>query len=225
MSSQIRVLSFEFGVRSVRKFLGLSLRNWCTKTLNTLHSTLILFLLAGCGFQPVYGTSSGLEARSPIRMGVKVSAVASGAATASNNTSIDDGYSASMSRQFVHNLEDMLAFEGSPTYKLDVIMTQSSVGLGVARDGTASRYNLVINSNYKLIRIADGKQVDSGTISNVTSYNNPNNQYFSTYISEQDARKSGIKELAEIYRQRLLSYTEKKPEPVVPNNLSEEKTR
>lgn len=114
-----------------------------------------------------------------------------------------------MARQFTNNLEDMLNYEGTPAYKLDVVLTQSVVGIGVARDGTASRYNLVLNSTYKLIRIADGKEVDSGSLGNFTSYNNPNNQYFSTYVSEQDARKRGIKELAELYRQRLISFTEK----------------
>lgn len=179
-----------------------------------LLTVICCLLLAGCGFQPVYGTANGLSEDSPIRAGVQVSATASGTISTSNNTSVENSYSTTMARQFAHNLEDILNSGASPTYRLEVALVQSSVGIGVARDGTASRYNLVLSSNYKLIRISDGKQVDSGTISNVTSYNNPNNQYFSTYISEQDARKRGIKELAELYRHRLLSLTEKTTPPL-----------
>lgn len=178
-------------------------------------------MLSACGFKPVYGTASGLPAESPVRDGIKIYATASGTTPSSVNTSIDSSSSAAMSRQFVNNLEDLVGPSASPTYKLEVVMVQSSVGIGVARDGTASRYNLVIDSSYKLSRLTDGKLVDSGTISNVTSYNNPNNQYFSTYISEQDARKRGISELAELYRHRLFSLTEKTlptilPPPVTP---------
>jgi hypothetical protein len=173
-------------------------------------------LLSACGFQPVYGTSSGLPAESPARDGIKVYATASGTTPSSVNTSIDSSASAAMSRQFVNNLEDLIGPSATPTYRLEVVLVQSSVGIGVARDGTASRYNLVISSTYKLSRIADDKLVDSGTISNVTSYNNPNNQYFSTYISEQDARKRGISELAELYRHRLFSFTQKTLPTILP---------
>lgn len=199
------------------------------KNLKTKASSLMPFyfllacclMLSACGFKPVYGTASGLPAESPVRDGIKIYATASGTTPSSVNTSIDSSSSAAMSRQFVNNLEDLVGPSASPTYKLEVVMVQSSVGIGVARDGTASRYNLVIDSSYKLSRLTDGKLVDSGTISNVTSYNNPNNQYFSTYISEQDARKRGISELAELYRHRLFSFTAKTlptilPPPVAP---------
>lgn len=181
-------------------------------------------VLAGCGFHPVYGNSSALSDKSLIRSGVRVSATATGTTSTlptSSDASTDNSSSASMARQFTNNLEDMMNSENAPAYKLEVGLTYSNVGLGVARDGTASRYNLIISSNYKLIRIADGKQVDDGKLSSVTSYDNPNNQYFSTYISEQDARKRGVQELAELYRQRLLAFEEKAP----PNIKEDEKTR
>ncbi len=236
MLSQIRVLSFEFrawckNMRHCERSEAIQfLQNIVTSglprrlrllamtktTLHTPYSILILLFLAGCGFQPVYGTASGASEKSPIRAGVKISASASGAATTTTNSVVDNNATANMARQFTNNLEDMLNYEGTPTYKLDVALTQSVVGIGVARDGTASRYNLILNSTYKLIRITDGKEVDSGTLSNFTSYNNPNNQYFSTYVSEQDARKRGIKELAELYRQRLISFTEKTIPAITP---------
>lgn len=169
-------------------------------------------LISACGFQPVYSKNSTDSAQSLIRAGVKVSASAGGAISLSANESIDNSAYSNMSRQFSNNLEDLIGTSSDPEYKIDVSITQSSSGVGVAKDGTASRYNLVINSSYKLSRISDNKVIDSGSISNFTSYNNPNNQYFSTYVSEQDARKRGIKELAELYRQRLIAFVEK-PKP------------
>lgn len=188
-----------------------------------LHSALVLLLLSGCGFHPVYGNSSETSGKSLVNSGVRVTAAASGATSTlptSSDASSDNSSSTSMARQFTNNLEDMLNSSAAPVYQLDVVLTYSNIGLGVARDGTASRYNLIINSTYKLTRISDGKVVDNSTLSNVTSYNNPNNQYFSTYISEQDARKRGIKELAELYRHRLLAFIEKpQPDPAPKTEL------
>jgi len=183
-------------------------------------SLIALIFLAGCGFHPVYGTSSALPANSPLREGVRILAGVSGVvtqATETTSSSTDNTSNAAMARQFTNNLSDMLPSKDAPVYELQVSIVQSNVGIGVARDGTASRYNYVLNSSYNLVRTADNKIVDSGSLSNVTSYNNPNNQYFSTYISQQDARRRGIKELAESYRMRLISYIEKQeptPKPL-----------
>ncbi|MEZ5691436.1 MAG: hypothetical protein R3D71_07210 [Rickettsiales bacterium] len=170
----------------------------------------ILLLTNSCGFKPVYSKkNNSIPEDSPISSGVVVSASAGGVISLSNNSSIDHSSYTSMARQFTNNLEDMLPSVNDPKYKLEVSIVQSRSGIGVARDGTASRYNLIINSSYNLIRITDNKIIDSGSVSNVTSYNNPNNQYFSTYISEQDARKRGIKEHAELYRHRMMTMIKK----------------
>lgn len=178
--------------------------------LSQIRIFVLLLLTASCGFQPVHGTASALPANSPITMGITI--------VASANTN-NDNKTNSMARQFSYNLEDILPSTKNPAYRLEVALNESVTGLGVARDGTASRYNLNLNSTYSLIRISDNKQVDNGTIGNVTSYNNPSNQYFSTFVSEQDARKRGVKELAELYRQRLISFTkDKQPIEIIPDN-------
>ncbi len=189
-------------------------------TLYTLYSTLLI-CFSSCGFQPVYGTKSALPANSPVLAGVVIVASDSGSTTSVLASSSDTSNNSAnrISRQFSQNLEDLLVPSTkttAPLYRLEVSLSQTNTGIGISRDGTASRYNLTINSGYKLTRISDGKLIDNGAISSVTSYNNPSNQYFSTYISEQDARKRGTAELAERYLQRLSAITEKtKPtEPV-----------
>ncbi len=189
---------------------------WSGKKVALLFSLLGLLSLSACGFKPVYGTASGISEQSPIRAGIKIVASGAGVGSSSNNVSVDESANRAIIRQFTQNMEDIVADSDAPTYKLEVVLSQSIGGLGVARDGTASRYNLTVNSSYRLVRLADNKLVDSGAISNVTSYNNPNNKYFSTYISEQDARKRGVKELAEMYRQRLIAFSEKIYPPKLP---------
>jgi len=174
--------------------------------LKTPNSIFLLLALTACGFQPVYSKSSTACANSPVLAGVTIYA----ADGESRNVITGSAAPTTVARQFTENLEDLLdpASGNKPkTYRLEVDISQTITALGIARDGTAARYNLTINSGYRLKRISDGKLIDSSSVSVVTSYSNPSNKYFSTYISEQDARKRGVAELAELYRMRLASLT------------------
>lgn len=155
-------------------------------TLCTLCSTL---QLSACGFQPMYGHSElGIA-------GVTVE-------TSSGDRRLNQIFSAA--------LEDKLNPSGripaSPQYRLAADLTSSITGLGVSRDGTASRYNVNLISTYQLYKIGEDKPVASGSLRHVSSYNNLPNQYYSTYVSEQDAMRRGVAELAELFRQRLAPY-------------------
>lgn len=111
-----------------------------------------------------------------------------------------------MGQQFQQNLEDRLNSGGvpaNPAYTLAVSLGNATSGMGVARDGTVSRYNVILSSGYTLTRLADRKIIQQDTINHVSSFNNPANQYFSTYISQKDAQRRGIMELSELYRQRI----------------------
>jgi LPS-assembly lipoprotein len=197
--------------------------------LRTIAYCLIpIAFLSACTFQPVYGTSSAISANAPLMAGVKISATDGGSVASSAN--LTTTIPTKVSRDFKENLEDLLnpiTRGKGAEYSLDVSISQSTSSIGISRDGTASRYNLNIYSSYKLTRLSDNKLIDTGTISNTTSYNNPSNQYFSTYISEQDARKRGVLELAALYRQRLSVLTEnstppapKEINPITPPNAN-----
>lgn len=161
------------------------------------HSALLslciaAFLISGCGFEPLYGRKG--EAAPATLGGVSVDHIGGGR----------------MSQQFKAELEDHLNPRGvipaNPAYRLSVTLSSAASAIGVARDGTVSRYNVNLVSGYVLVRIADGKQVVSGSLNHVGSYNNVTDAYFSTYIAEQKATKEGLKELAELYRHRLAAY-------------------
>ena len=150
-------------------------------------------VLSACGFQPMYGAKGSAPEASIA--GVKIEA---------------SGQDRRMGQQLKFDLEDKLNPAGAvpalPAYRLSVSLESSVGGIGVARDGTVSRYNVYLTSQYALYRTGESKPVTTGSLQHVSSYNNLVNQYYSTYISEQDAIRRGITELAELYRQRLSPY-------------------
>lgn len=125
-----------------------------------------------------------------------------------------------LGQQFRISLENKLNPRGgassNPRYRLSATLKTAESGIGVARDGTVSRYNVYLDSSYTLYRISDGKKMISGNLRQVSSYNNITNEYFSTYVAKEDAHKRGVEALAMQYRQRLLAYLGEnngKPEP------------
>lgn len=108
------------------------------------------------------------------------------------------------------NLEDQLnprgAVPADAAYRLHVVFNSTEAPIGTERDGTVTRYNVYLRSQYILTRISDGKQVTAGNIDNVSSYNNRVNEYYSTYVAQKDSVERGVVELARLYRQRLGGY-------------------
>ena len=152
-----------------------------------------LLLLTGCGFTPLYGKKDNGAAPS-VLAGVKIDPVSNG----------------HMGQQFKIALEDNLnpggAVPANAPYHLTATIISAEAPIGVSNDGTVSRYNVYLDSTYILFRTSDGAKLTTGKVRNVSSYNNATNEYFSTYVSEQDAIKQGIQELSEMYRERLIAY-------------------
>jgi LPS-assembly lipoprotein len=148
----------------------------------------VLLALPACGFQPVH-SKAAQPGIAPVGIAVEVSA--------------PDRLS---KERLTAELEDRLnpgGLPAQPAYRLNVQLSSSVGAIGVARDGTVSRYNVNLLSSYTLTREGEKEPLTSGGLRSVSSYNNLTNQYYSTYISEQDAIRRGIGELAELYAQRL----------------------
>lgn len=146
-----------------------------------------------CGFHPLYAKKSDdSTSASQLLAGVKI-----------------DPVGGRMGQQFRENLEDALnpgkSISSVVPYRLSVTLTDNATAIDVDPNGLVARYNVYITSHYVLYD-ASGKQLTSGDLSHVSSYNNLTNEYFSTYVSEQDALTRGIVELSEMYRQRLGAY-------------------
>lgn len=169
-------------------------------------------LLASCGFKPMYAKRSAAESPE-LYAGVKIESIG--------------GREGQLLRM---GLEDKLNPGGAvperPAYRLEATLQKTSGAIGVARDGTVSRYNLYLDSYYTLYRTSDNLAVAQGKFRRVSSYSNLTGAYYSTFVSENDALKRGISELTEDYRQRLTSYLSGpdagkplavQPKPVDPN--------
>lgn len=165
----------------------------------------LCLLATGCGFHPVYATSPATQQNVA---GVRIEEVSG---------------ERRMAQLFKARLEDRLNPDGAvpaqPLYRLSVSLSSTEAAIGVARDGTVSRYNVYLDSNYLLIRNSDGKPFAKGKLRHVSSYNNPTSVYFSTYVAQQDAITRGIAELAELYQQRLSPYLGATGEPPPPSLL------
>jgi len=171
---------------------------------------LLPILLVGCGFQPLYGKNKP-DAGQAMLGGIQVEPV-----------------SGRPGQLFTIELEDQLNPGGvvpsHPRWRLATSLTLREVGIGVARDGTVSRYNVYLDSNYQLYRVADNQLMTSGNLRHVSSYNNILNEYYSTYVAQEDAYKRGVTELAQLFRQRLGSYlTQNGGNPPIQTEASEKK--
>lgn len=178
--------------------------------LNKTAAVLLPLMLAACGFQPMYGRQDGAE-KTALQAGVRIDPIAGIASTEG-----DKNVERRLGQMFRIGLEEKLNPGGvippNPKYRLATTLGHSQAAIGVARDGTISRYNVYLASTYRLYRIADDKLIASGALQHVVGYNNITNQYFSSYVGEEDALKRGLGEMSELYRQRLGAYLTVHPE-------------
>ncbi|HEU5046487.1 MAG TPA: LPS assembly lipoprotein LptE [Rickettsiales bacterium] len=166
---------------------------WSLRKAVSVSFIACFLVLAGCGFQPMYGQHSGLSSDSPL----------------SGNLAIDPipGHEGQMLK---NSLEDKLNPEGqrtaTPDYRLQIGISRALIPAVVQSDGTIQRYNVKIQSDFKLLRTADNKLLLTGHMERTGSYNVTVNANFATYEAEQDVIKRSIEELAEDYMLRLSGY-------------------
>ena len=148
--------------------------------------------LSGCGFQPLYGRSdpqavSPLEHMAAIRIAPLPDRVG----------------------QQMHNLlRDRLNPRGQPrepAYRLDLKISESRRELGIRKDETATRANLILSASFTLRELGSDRVLLQGRTSSVNSFNILTNQ-FATSFSESDARKRALRELSDNIRTRLGIY-------------------
>jgi hypothetical protein len=166
----------------------------------TCHLSLVT--LSACGFTPLhsqsYRESQALNLSS-------IAVVASGETTA-NASSIANNIPRRYSELLRAEIEDQVnpaADMAEKLFTLTIRFTETDVALFVKPDGTASRGDLTYYSTYIITRMHDGKQLGSGSIQRVSSYNTSSTADYASYVSIEDARKRGILELAQDYKLRL----------------------
>ena len=148
--------------------------------------------LSACGFKPLYGRSEG-QALSPVDQmaAIRIAPLA-------------DRFG-----QQMHNLlRDRLNPYGQPrgpAYRLEVAIREVRHELGIRKDETATRANLILSANFTLRDLESGRVLLEGRTSSVNSFNILTNQ-FATDFSEADARERALRELSDSIRVRLGIY-------------------
>jgi len=155
-----------------------------------------LFLLAACGFSPIYG-SHGDE-------GTPVAEALSSVFI--SNIPNEDG------QKLRNRLMDRMYFHGrpqDPLARLDVSLSSSESGLGIQKDATTSLSELTMNASYTL-RGMDSKQLLAGTAKSIVIYSKLDAQY-GTLAAQRNAYDRAITELCEQIVSRISLYYAQTP--------------
>ena len=134
------------------------------------------FLLAGCGFRPMYGSSLA-----PALSSVFVEPIAE-----------RDGY------ELRNTLIDALHSDGDKAgklYSLKVTLNENSQGIALQNDATITRYNSRLEARYTLSDMR-GNLLTSGMQTELSAYNVVQSPY-ATLTAQQDASKRAAQDVAE----------------------------
>ncbi len=155
---------------------------------------LVSLLLAGCGFQPVYGTRAE-GGSSPLLSQVEITPVPG-----------------RVGQLFKATLEDKLnpnAIDAPARYELTPVIQVQSIPISISRDGTASRFRVFYSTSFTLYDRDAGKKIHTGKIQRAGSYEVSNEADYSTFVAEQDAILRGLDELSHDYFLRISSILKK----------------
>ena len=142
--------------------------------------------VAGCGFHPMYGGGK----LAPELASIYVEPLPE-----------RDGY------ELRNQLIDLLGSDGhevGKSYFLKLTLSEASNGVALQNDATITRYNDTITAAYVLTD-AQGKQVTSGSLTSLASYNVSNAPY-STLAVQQDSDRRAADDLADRIRVDLGAY-------------------
>lgn len=144
----------------------------------------LLLLLSACGFRPLYGPAATSQARTSERLATVSVAL------------IPDRIG-----QLVRNaLLDRVNIRGQPAnpdFVLDVDVNETIQNLAIQRDETATRANLILQADFRLVDGATRETVFDGSVQSVSSYNISTSQDFATLSAETNARRRGARDLAD----------------------------
>lgn len=90
----------------------------------------------------------------------------------------------------------------TPAYVLNVKTSESKQSLGVRKDATATRANLIITASFVLVDTQTGDNTFTGNVRSINSYNILDAD-FATLSAESDARRRASRDLATEIQSRL----------------------
>ena len=151
-----------------------------------------LFVLSACGFRPLYETGGSTSAMRDQLAGIEVAPIAD-----------------RLGQQMRNRLLDRLASGGTPDYRLEITLAQSSEGYGIRPDAAATQERLTVTAQVRLIALAGAeKPVFEEVMRSSTSYDLVLSDY-AILSRREDSAKRLVLELAErIHRRLALHFTQ-----------------
>ncbi len=149
----------------------------------------LLAVLAGCGFEPLYGPA-----------GQPQSAVVAALAGV-HVAPIPDR----IGQQLRNDLLDRLTPGGTPskpTYTLEIALREDREGLAIRKDETVTRFNLTLRARFVLIDRQTRLPIFKGATRSIAAYNVVEST-FATLIAEQDAGARTARDVSEEIRNQL----------------------
>ena len=149
--------------------------------------------LAGCGFQPLYGSrgAGGGPAAVPEMALISISPIG------------DRG-----GQMLRNELRDRLVptgIPGKPRWRLDVSLTETTSDLVILRDATATFAKLVGDAKWVLVDLANEAPVTKGRNRRIASFSISSSE-FASLQAQEDARRRVMTAIAEDIRLRLGLY-------------------
>jgi LPS-assembly lipoprotein len=150
-----------------------------------------LWLLAGCGFKPLYGAKD---------QSVRVDAVL--------NEILIKPIKGRSGQQLYNHLLDQLNTRGAPAHPRYVLVVAALIGkttLSIKRDETATRAKLSLSANFKLHDSSNNAVVFFGSSISTNSFNIVDSE-FATLSAEKDAIDRAARVVSENIKIRLGLY-------------------
>lgn len=149
--------------------------------------------LGACGFKPLYGHQGNDANNSPTNLALAQIDV----------KPIEDRSGQKMRTALQRRLSPKN--QAASKYQLAIKLSESVEDLAIDRTAFATRANLSLTAEYRLVRNADGLQMNTGNLTAVTSYNILTSD-FATHAARTDARNRAIEVLADDIQARLALY-------------------
>lgn len=157
-----------------------------------LSALLVVFLLSGCGFKPLYGSRGG-DGGSPVEAQLNSIAI--------DNIPNREG------QILRNNLIDRLYAQNRPAvpaYRLKVVIRSKEQELGLLANASATRALIDMYGDYSLVD-SKGNELVSGTTHSVASFNKMD-QMYGTVAARQNAYERTLNEIGEQIVNRLGLY-------------------
>lgn len=168
------------------------------KTLQRFALVSLLSVLSACGFSPIYGTHGGAD--KPVIEALNAVQI--------ENIPDRNG------QMLKNKLMDRMYAQGrpqSPTARLTVSLSTSETSLGVQKDATTTRSQLMIAASFDLTDTS-GRLLHRGAARSTVGYSKLDAQY-GTLASQKNAYERGINEVGEQIVNNLSLYFAEKASP------------